>query len=278
MTDIHATVTGHYTTGTLRQRFLDGLGKMGIDRDSARFEQIENTDEFHTGGGAATDDLLAQLTLEPGMHVIDVGCGVGGPARKIAARHGCRVTGIDLTEEFVELARELSAMVGLEDETRFEVGSALDLPLDDGSADVALLLHVGMNIADKPALMAEVARVLKPGGTFAIYDQMRGANLSPIDYPVPWSSVHSTSHVASRDDYLAAAEAAGFELVAERDRTEFGQQFARAMAEKMRTDGPPPLGPHIMMGPDAPVRMGNMGAAMADGRLGPREMILRKAA
>ncbi|WP_188476409.1 class I SAM-dependent methyltransferase [Primorskyibacter flagellatus] len=276
MPDVDAALNTHYTTGHLREAFLAGIRASGADPDALRHEDIENGDEFHTGGGRATDDLLAQVPLARGMRVVDIGCGVGGPARKLAFHHGCHVTGIDPTEEFIDLARELSSRTGLSDLTEFVVGSGTDLPLADGSQDLALLLHVGMNIPDKPALMAEAFRVLKPGGHFAIFDVMRGGGSGSPGYPLPWSSVPETSFLEPLTAYRDMAEAAGFTLHASRDRSDFALDFTARMKAQLAESGPPPLGPHVMMGAGAPVRMANFNAAIAAGQTAPTELILRK--
>ena len=140
------------------------------------------------------------FTLQPGMHLLDVGSGLGGPARYFARYQGCRVTGIDLTEEFVAVARTLTSRLGMDGQISFQQGSALSMPFAAASFDVATLLHVGMNIADKDRLFSEVRRVVKPGGIFGIYDQMREAD-GELAFPVPWASVPQTSFVETAATY-----------------------------------------------------------------------------
>lgn len=276
MTDVQTALTAHYTTGTLRDSFMAGIRASGADPDALNFADIENGDEFHTGGGVATDALLAQVPLSRGMRVVDIGCGVGGPARKLAHHHGCEVTGVDLTPEFVDLATDLSARCGLSALTRFRVGSATDLPVEDGSQDLALLLHVGMNIPDKQALMTEAFRVLTPGGHFAIFDVMKGPGAGAPSYPLPWSSAEETSFLVPLSGYVDMARAAGFEVLASRDRSDFALDFTARMKRQLAERGPPPLGPHVMMGPTAPQRMGHFNAAIAAGQTAPTELILRR--
>ena len=152
-------VATHYTHGSLLQAILDALKQMG--KDPVRFTAMDLStgDEFHLGWLPATAALAEDLRLAPGMHVLDVGCGIGGPARYFAEAHKCRVTGIDLTEEFAQVAAELTRRCGLIDLVTFRHGSALDLPFYDGSFDAATLIHVGMNIADKARLYAGFHRV-----------------------------------------------------------------------------------------------------------------------
>ena len=159
------------------------------------------------------------------------------------------MTGIDLTPGFVAAASELSARAGLADRARFVAGSALDLPFADASFDAATLMHVGMNIADKARLFAEVRRVLRPGGTFGVYEVMRTGD-GPLPMPLPWADSEATSFVETPETYRALLAAAGFRVADERDRTDFVLELAREDARPHRRRGPPKLGLHVIMGPD----------------------------
>lgn len=270
-------ITEHYSSGHVLERFRQGLRQAGADLDALTYDDLAGGDEFHIGGPDGTDALLDQLEIGRDSHVLDIGSGLGGPARHVAHRFGCRVTGVDLTPEFVETAQALTTMLGMEAETRFLVGSATALPLEDATVDVALLLHVGMNVEDKAALFHEAARVLKPGGTFAVYDIMTGPEPGDIEFPMPWARSGDTSFVAPRADYVAAAEAAGLTLVAERDRLDYGRDFMREMLERNAADGPPPVGPHLFLGEIAKPAMKHALDGLAARRIGPIEMIFRKA-
>lgn len=275
MHDVNQLIAEHYTCGTLYERFREGLKRSGVDPDAPGFDDLAGGDEFHVGGIEATRALLGQLGIVPDMHVLDIGSGVGGPARVAAHDYGCRATGVDLTPEFVATAKRLTGLVGMEDRVSFEVGSGTDLPLADASVDVAFMLHVGMNIADKGALFREAARVLKPGGAFGIYDVMTGPSPGPLTFPLPWASVEETSFVGAPDDYKASADGAGLTLVAERDRREYGVAFMRKMMERARAEGPPPIGPHLFMGESARERLSNATGDLAAGRIATVELIFR---
>ena len=188
---------------------MAGLQAMGRDRDHIRPDDLAAIDEFHIGGKAATEHLAAQLGLTAGMSLLDVGSGLGGAARFFARQYGCRVTGIDLTPEYVSVATRLTELVGLDGKADFRVGSALDLPVPDGSFERATLLHVGMNIPDKDRLCREVHRVLKTGGLLAIYDVMRTGE-DEIEFPVPWAATPSTSFLQKREHYRQALAELGF--------------------------------------------------------------------
>lgn len=276
---VETEVARHYAATALIERISEGLTALGLDPSAARPEDLSPVDEFHIGGFAATEALVAQLDIAPGAAVLDIGCGLGGTARYVVRRTGAVVTGLDLTEAYVTTARALSAMVGLEQATRFETGSALAMPFADAGGDAgfdaALLLHVGMNIPDKPRLFAEARRVLKPGGVFAVYEVMRTGE-GELAFPVPWATGEATSFLATPEDYREAARAAGFALVAERERRDFALAFFARVTERMQAEGgPPPLGIHLLMGETAGEKIANMVANIEAGRIAPVEMILR---
>jgi SAM-dependent methyltransferase len=268
-------VARHYTSGNLLERIRQGLTAVGCDPDNPGLDDLKPVDEFHIGGVQATRDLLAQINLGPDARLLDLGSGLGGPARFIASTVGCHVTGIDLTEEFVTTARALSELTGLGGRTSFVTGSALDLPFADASFDAATLIHVGMNLPDKPALFDGVARVLRPGGVFAVYDVMR-AGSGELAYPVPWAETPATDFSAPLEAYRVAAEAAGFTIAAERGRRTFALDFFQArQAEAAGQDGPPPLGIHLLTGATGPQKMRNMMNNIEAGAIAPVEMICR---
>jgi len=209
------------------------------------------------------------------MRVLDVGCGVGGPARYFASECGVRVTGIDLTEEFVRAAISLTRLVNLENVAFFEQGSALAMPFPKETFDAAYMFHVGMNIADKNALFQDIARVLKPGAKFSIYDVMR-TNDEPISYPVPWAASGQTSFVVHIAGYRAALEAVGFEIVHERGRREFGIDFFERNIARTAQGGPPILGLQLLKGERAPQMMQNVLGGMKLGIFEPVEMVTVK--
>lgn len=268
----------HYGGGDLIAAIEAGLAALSLTRATASVEVLESVDEFHVGGRTATTDLCERLGVEPGMALVDIGSGIGGTARFLASKFRCTVAGIDLAPNYVAAARELTAWTGLSESVRFESGSALEMPFDDGSFDGAVQLHVGMNIEDKHALSAEISRVLRPGGRFGLYDIMRTSDAS-LDFPVPWATDGSMSFVDDLPTYQAALEAAGFEVEAVRDRSSFANDFFAAMRERSAAAiGPAPLGLHLILGPAAAVKIGNMASAIAAGAIAPIEVICRKPA
>lgn len=263
----------HYTQGRLIQAITDGLAALGKTPQAVTVDDLGPVDEFHIGGRQATEALMEQLDLAREHAVLDIGSGLGGAARFVAGRYGCRVTGIDLTAEYVETARTLSEWTGLGGRLRFYHGGALAMPFGDGHFDRAYMLHVGMNVPDKPALFAEVARVLKPGGAFGIYDVMRTGE-GALTFPVPWAATPEISALASVETYRTALRAACFVLRAERDRRQFALEFFEALRARMaRAGAPAPLGLHLLMGADAPAKIVNMIANIRAGSIAPVELI-----
>lgn len=266
-------VAAQYTTGLLFERLKAAMQKGGINPDRATASDLATGDQFHTGGLAATEHLIRQLSISPDTRVLDVGCGIGGTSRYIADATNAHVTGVDLTPEFIETARALGAMVGLSERTEYHVGSALEMPLPEDSFDVAVMMHVGMNISDKVALFSEVATALRPGGAFALFELMRGDVGSDLLYPLPWSTVPQTSFVAAPADYRTAAETAGFKMRVETDRSAFALSFFEEMRRKNETEGPSPFGIGLMMGETAQEKLGNYVKNLSARRVRPTEMI-----
>lgn len=265
-------VAQHYTHGTLERAVLDALRAAGKDPDRLEPADLAPVDEFHIGGRQATMDLARELGVTPGMRLLDVGAGLGGASRYFAHALGCTVTGIDLTEEFVQVARALSARTGLAGQVSYQQGSALALPFPAGAFDGAYMLHVGMNIADKAALFAQVRNVVKPRGFFGVYDVMRETD-GPLAYPMPWATTAETSFVESSGTYVRLLRAAGFEVVAQRSRREAALAFFRELRARVAQTGP--LGLHIVMGSTTPQKIANMVSALEAGLISPTEIICR---
>jgi ubiquinone/menaquinone biosynthesis C-methylase UbiE len=272
--NIEQQVARHYTHGSLQQTILDALKEMGKDPERFSAMDLSTGDEFHLGWLPATIRLAKNLGLAPDKHVLDVGSGIGGPARYFAEAHKCRVTGIDLTEEFVDVAAELTRRCGLSDLVSFRQASALDLPFEDSIFDAATLIHVGMNIADKARLFANVRRVLKPSALFGVYDVMRVGE-GDLPYPMPWAQTPETSFVETPETYRRLLTSAGFKIENEDNWREFVLALAREMREKAEKSGMPPLGPQVLMGPGFRERLGNLMATLERGTIAPVQMVAR---
>lgn len=269
-------VSTHYGHGSLLAAIRAGLKEQGIAAETASVADLGPVDEFHIGGRIASEHFLDQLEITAAQSILDIGCGLGGAARFAAQIHGAAITGIDLTPEYVETGQVLCDWVGLSDRIRLQEGSALALPFEDATFDGAFMMHVGMNIADKQALCAEVARVLKPGARFGVYDIMK-TNDEDLVYPVPWATTPETSWVAAPQTYRAAFEDNGFTIASENNRRDFAMEFfAKAKAANEAAGGPPPLGLHVLMQQTTAEKIPNMVANLAANRIAPIEMIAVK--
>ena len=263
MTDVLNDVRDHYGATGLTARLKATLVALGPDEQLIAPPQLGALDQFHTRGAAATAEIAELAGIRADMRVLDIGSGIGGPARFLAATYRCEVVGIDLSEPFVDAARYLTERTGQSAQVTFETASALDIPFDHGEFDAALLLHVAMNIHDRPRLYDEIRRVLKPGGTFATFDVVL-KNGDP-HYPVPWARTPATSFLLTADATRASIEAAGFRTLIWQDDTE----AAKAWVGQLRASGAPPvLNLGVVMGPDFAELATNHGKNLMQDRLG----------
>jgi ubiquinone/menaquinone biosynthesis C-methylase UbiE len=269
-------VAKHYARPGLEQAILDALTRSGKNIDRLVASDLSGADEFHLGWRQATAELARNLGLAQGIELLDIGSGIGGPARYFAEVCDCRVTGIDLTEEYVQTATALTRRCGLAEKVHFHQGSALALPFAEDTFDVATMIHVGMNIEDKARLFREARRVLRQDGHFAVYDIMKTA-AAKLPFPMPWAETAATSFVMPPEIYHELLIASGFEVTQEHNRRELALTLGREMRVNAARDGAPPLGLHILMGPATPQRLENVMGAMQQGLIAPIEIIARAA-
>jgi ubiquinone/menaquinone biosynthesis C-methylase UbiE len=270
-------VADHYARSNLIAAIQDGLAQMGKTTGTVTVDDLVAVDEFHIGGRKATEELIQQLGLSSIDRVLDIGCGLGGPARFVADRYKCHVTGIDLTRDYVEAGNAVCEWVGLSDRVSLGQASALSIPYPDAAFSAAYLLHVGMNIEDKVKLFAEAARVLRPGSRFGVYDVMRTGD-GALAYPLPWATTSECNAVAEPEQYRCALTSAGFEILSERNRREFALTYFNQIRSKMSAaHGPGPLGLQTLMGERRQAQVKNMIENISAGRIAPVELIVRKA-
>lgn len=269
-------VASHYGSSGIAGRLLSALrAEVGPDAPVTP-DALAPLDHFHGRGVLATKEMLAVLAPLKTDHVLDIGCGIGGPARWIAARTGCRVTGIDLTPEFIEAAAALTEASGMAGQVRCLQGSALDLPFGVGSFDRAYSQNVVMNIADKARFYAEAFRVLRPGGVLALTNGAAG-NGDPY-FPVPWAATAATSFLSSVEQTRQDIAAAGFQIEQFHDATDDIRAQVAAQRQRAAAEGLPRLGLHVLMGDRMRTYLANSQRSIEDGRVRMVEVLARKPA
>jgi len=219
-------VREHYASEGITERVLTALRNADGPDVLITPETLAPIDHFHGKGVIATEELVAELQPKASDNLLDIGCGIGGPARWIAAKYGCRVTGVDLTAEFCAAARELNNLTGLADRVEILHGDALSLPVPNNSFDHAYSQAALMNISDKRGVFREAFRVLRPGGSLALSLAGAGSAGEPC-YPLPWATTTVTSFLATLDEIRGDLLAAGFQIVFVRD-------ISAALAEALR--------------------------------------------
>lgn len=269
-------VESHYARGKVLSSILDALRAAGKDLTRLSPPDLAPVDEFHIRGREATVELAARAALKRGQRVLDVGSGLGGSARYLAAEHGCRATGIDLTQEYVDTATALARMVGLDSLVDYRRASALDIPEAAGSFDVVWTEHVQMNIADKRRFYGEIARVLVPGGRLIFHDIFRGHG--ELHYPVPWADMSSISFLAAPDEVREILQSVGLRLLDWEDTTARSLEWFTTAVQRIKASGPPPLGLHLLMGETALAKLDNMGRNLGEGRIVVAQAVAEKLA
>ncbi len=257
----------HYGgSGTLADKIAANLKNAGKDISSLATTDLASVDEFHIRGRKATLELAGHLQLSAKSQLLDIGSGLGGPARTVAEQFGCRVTGLDLTPAFCEAAAVLSSWVGLADKVSFQEGDATRLPMGDDTFDAAMTIHVAMNIVAKDQMYSEAKRVVKPGGRIGIYDVLQGEG-GDVLYPVPWAREPSISHLATPDDMKHLLMDAGLNLLEVDDSTGESLSWFQVIMDRMEKSGPPPVTFQTFLGGDFPEMVRNQIRNLAERRI-----------
>jgi SAM-dependent methyltransferase len=272
----------HYARGgDLTDKILGALADYGKELEALTVEDLAPVDQFHTRGHQASEELAALLEITAADEVLDVGCGIGGPARWLAAQFSCRVQGLDLTEAYISTARALTARLGLAASVEFTCADALDMPFAEARFDVVWTQHAAMNIPDKSRLYGELSRVLKAGGRLGLYDVVAGPK-APPEFPVPWAGKPDWSHLVPADDIYAAVTAAGLEALHWRDLSDdcrlWGRQTRETARKAAEAGERPPLSPRLFLGPDFPVMIGNYMKGLEEDRVRVIQAVFRKTA
>lgn len=269
-------VEGHYGSEGIAQRILAALRAEIGPTAPVTPDALAPLDHFHGRGVLATRELAAMLDPKPGEAVLDIGCGIGGPARWIADKFGCRVTGVDLTHAFIQAAEALNAAAGMSGKVTVRRASALDLPFPAASFDRAYSQNVVMNIADKAKFYSEAYRVLRPGGVLALSNGASGAGGPPY-FPVPWAESAETSFLSTIEETRQDIAAAGFAILRFHDTTDDIRAQVAGQRRRIETEGYPKLGLHVLIGERMKTYQLNSLRSVEDGRMRMVEVLARKA-
>lgn len=266
MTDYTEAISRYYGPVDISARIIEKLEQAGKAVQTLTRDDIALFDEFHGGGRRSTRRLAEWAQLAPGTRVLDVGCGVGGPARTLAAEFGCRVTGVDLTEEFCRAADMLTRMVGLGDDVRFQHADALNMPFEDASFDAVWTQNTMMNIKDQPGLFKEISRVLRPGGRF-VFETVMAGSTPDIHFPVFWADSSAINFLYTPQETRAMLDSAGLRETVWNDVTEASIEMYDKFVTAIRKKGPPPLGIGVIVPRDALQKMRNILRNLEEERL-----------
>jgi sarcosine/dimethylglycine N-methyltransferase len=272
---IEEEVARHYGNAGIAARVLAALREAQGPDAPITVDGLAPLDQFHGRGPAATRELVGLLAPQPGERLIDIGSGIGGPARWIAAKCGCHVTGVDLTAEFCAAAEALNLATELTDRVRILRGSALALPVPDGAFDAGYSQNVVMNIADKALFYREAFRALRPGGRLALSNLCVGV-AGEAHYPVPWATTAETSFLATPEEMRADLVAAGFEIADFRDTTAAIQEAQRRNRERLQQGTLPRVAADIILGERAREMQINSLRNTEEGRCAMVEALVRK--
>ena len=276
MEKLENAVANHYGRAGLLEAILAGLETLGADLDNLQPIDLAPVDEFHTAGRLTTLKALKMMPLKARMHVLDAGCGLGGTARVLAKEYGCRVTGIDLTQQYVEVAQALTDRMQLTGQCTFQVGSVTSMPFPDAVFDAAVSFHAAMNISERDRFYAELARVMRPAAPLCVFDVMKGPSPGMI-YPVPWAETDETSFLRSPTETSELLLEAGFHIEKENSLREFAiQYFREVLAKSASANALPPLGLHLLTGTNAPEKFSNYAKALEKHQIDPVIFIARR--
>ncbi len=258
-------INKHYGISGILNSILDGLESSGKDLHSLEPNDLSLIDEFHTRGKESTVEIANLAQLQPHHNVLDVGCGLGGSARYIANQYGCSVVGIDLTDEYIDVANKLTEFVKLTDKVSFQQGSAVELPFPSENFDIVWTEHTQMNIPDKEKFYGEMSRVLKPKGRLVFHDIFFGDTSSP-HYPTPWAEYDSLSSLCTQEDAKSAIQQSNLVIKEWNDKSEQSLEFFKEAIKKTEKSGPPLLGFHLLMGKTAKTKLLNIARNLEENR------------
>ncbi len=256
MKNLNQSIESHYLKEGLFEDIVSRLKNQNIDLNNVKRSDIAGADEFHVRGAAVSKELANCIEIQ-GTSVLDIGCGLGGPCRMLAEEYDCNTTGIDLSNEYIRTANNLSKLVKLDDKTTFIQGDATQLPFEDQSFDVVWTQHVQMNIPNKKKFYSEIHRVLKPSGYFIYYDILTKGK-GEISYPMPWASNSNLSFLSKAEEMDLYLTDLGFTKKQSKDQTQAGIVFFDALVARLKEFGPPKMGLNVLMGESTKPKLMNL--------------------
>ena len=268
-------IHSYYSPNDLYNKIIEGLNVLGKDLSKVTLDDLQPVDEFHIRGDAATKELIALCDFTPDMHILDVGCGIGGSTRRLSHETGCVVTGIDLSDEYIDVAERLTQLLAMQERVKFHACSALELPFEDDSFDGVWSLQMNMNVEDKLSWLRETYRVLKPGGRALLYEVCGGKN-SPQYFPVPWAQDSSMSYLVPPEAFRELIMSAGFEIIVWQDKTDLAKIAFANVPEPVGEPNLPVLGVYMLVGNDIGTKAYNLHRNLDEGRVSLIETVVVK--
>lgn len=268
-------IHSYYSPNDLYNKIIAGLMKLGKDLSAITLDDLQPVDEFHIRGHVATQELIQLSGFTPSMHILDVGCGIGGSTRRLAHETGCHVTGIDLSNEYIDVAERLTQLLKMHKQVSFQACSALELPFADGFFDGIWSLQMNMNVEDKSAWLKETCRVLKPGGRAVLYEVCGNEN-TPLHFPVPWAQDGSMSFLVPPANFRDLITSAGFDIEVWNDKTPLAQQAFANAAKPVGEPNLPVLGVYLLVGNDIQTKAYNLHRNLDEKRVSLIETVARK--
>jgi len=250
-------IHSYYSPNDLYNKIIAGLNKLGKDLSKITLDDLQPVDEFHIRGDTATKELIKLSAFTPDMHILDVGCGIGGSTRRLSHETGCRVTGIDLSDEYIDTAQRLTQLLNMQERVTFHAASALALPFDDSAFDGVWSLQMNMNVDDKLSWLKETYRVLKPGGRAVLYEVCGNKN-TPLYFPVPWAQDSSMSFLVPPESFREVITAAGFDITVWNDKTGLARQAFAQVKAPVGEPNLPVLGVYLLVGNDISAKAYNL--------------------
>ena len=268
-------IHSYYSPGDLYNKIIEGLGKLGKDLTKVTLDDLHPVDEFHIRGETATRELIELSGFSSDLHILDVGCGIGGSSRRLSHETGCRVTGIDLSDAYIDTAERLTALLNMQERVKFHAASALELPFDDNSFDGIWSLQMNMNVENKLSWLTETCRVLKPGGNAVLYE-VCGSKNTPQHFPVPWAQDSSMSFLVPPDAFRELITSAGFEISVWNDKTDLAKQAFAKVQKPVGEPDLPVLGVYMLAGNDIGAKAYNLRRNLEEERVSLIETVALK--